>query len=810
MKRRHFLSGAAGIPSITQSPDDDRDRAQAPARPHKAEEHNFDLLVVGGGMAGLCAAIAAARNGVKVGLVQDRPVFGGNASSEIRVRPAGAARNLAWARETGIIEELMLEDLATNHARSNSHWDLILFNAVKREPNITTFLNTRVREVNAGGKKRRILSVRACQLATEKEFTFTASHYADCTGDATVGFLAGADFRYGCEPRAEYREPLAPVQGGGISLGATIGILARDTGRPAPYKAPDWVKPYRKPEDFGPGRGPSRGGYGKEFEGWWWLSVGHPYHQVHDTEAVRDELLRHVLGAWDYIKNHAPNRAEAANHVLEWVGMVPGKRESRRLMGDVVLTEQDCHQDRQWPDRVCYAGWDIDLHVRGNILNTADPPERALVDRNYRYWITVAPFTLPLRCFYSRNIENLWMAGRDISVSHVALGPVRVQSTTASHGQAVGSAAAYAIRHNLTPREAADPKGRHIARIQQGLLRDDLRIPGLRNEDPDDLALRAKARADSEAVLSFGGALPDAADWLERPLAQVFPVTHGRVDSVELYLKNREASAVEAAVELEEISRIWDRMPGKSAGSATISIPGRWQGWVKVELGARVTPNRPYRCSVRGPGSVGWAKAARFPTGTAAQFLHVSPGGCEPKNRKLPSFAPEELDLPAYRHWITAKSAARAIRVWPAPQPYGGANVNNGVAWPIDMPNLWISDPAAGLPQAVELDFGGIKDFDTAMIAFDTDLDPQANLNPPFWKAATCARDWRLYARVDGSWQLVHEEQNNYQRRRAVRFARVPASGVKLEILASQATGTGAEDSARVYEIRVYDSRRPG
>ncbi|HEU0138645.1 MAG TPA: FAD-dependent oxidoreductase [Bryobacteraceae bacterium] len=801
MRRRDFLSSAAAGPAVivpveaTQAADDPESRIQR-------EEHRFDVFVAGGGMAGVCAAISAARHGARAGLVQDRPVFGGNSSSEIRVRPAGSARNNAWARETGVIEEFMLRDLASNYAKCNSNWDLILYDAVRRQAGLTSFLNTRITEVKSAPTQnghRRIEAIHATQLATEKNFVFTADQYVDATGDATVGFLAGADFRYGAEPRSEFKEPLAPVRGGDVSLGATIGLMSRNIGRPVPYEAPPWVETYRRPEDFGPGRRVSRGG---DTDGWWWLSVGAPHHQVYDTPEVRDELLRQALGIWNYIKNYSPDKAAAANYALEWVGMVPGKRESRRLMGDVLLTEADCHQDRKWPDRVCYAGWDIDLHVRGNVLNRKDPPERAIIDAHYKHWITVAPFSIPLRAFYSRNIDNLWMAGRDMSVTHVALGPVRVQQTTASHGQAVGTSAAYAFSHKLTPRQTADPEGKHIRQVQQILLRNDVRIPGLRNGDVEDFARTATVKATSESPLAFGGVQPGEFRAFTTPLAQVFPVTHGRIDTLELYMKNAGTTA-ELQVEIQELERIWDRTEGKTVATAKVAMDANSEAWVPVPLNARVRPGRPYRCCVRGPEHVAWVQAAHYPTGTVAQFLHISPGGIEAKNRHLPSFQLDEIDLPPYRHWITQRGIARSLKVAPAPLPYAAANVNNGVAWPIDMPNVWVSDPAAGLPQSVEVQFEGERTVDTVLVGFDTDLDPQTNTKPPFWKPSTCARHWRLFVMAGGKWRNAYEEEDNYLRRRTATFDPIATTALKLEVLA-----TNGDPSARVYEIRAYDSRR--
>ena len=229
-----------------------------------------------------------------------------------------------------------------------------------------------------------------------------------------------------------------------------------------------------------------------------------PFHQLDDADALRFELHRHLLGVWNYLKHYAPERERFTNYALEWFGSMPAKRESRRLMGDVIFTEHDCHTDRKWPDGVAYSGWWIDLHIKKGLLNPTAPGERENTDDNYKHWIRVAPFSVPLRSFYSRNVANLWMVGRCLSASHVGLGPNRVQLTVGAHGQAVGTAAAYALGHDLSPRQAADPAGAHVANIRQQLLRHDARLLGVRNSDPDDLALGARASASSSMPLDFG------------------------------------------------------------------------------------------------------------------------------------------------------------------------------------------------------------------------------------------------------------------------------------------------------------------
>ena len=331
--------------------------------------HIYDFVVVGGGLAGICCAIAASRQGVKTALINDRPVLGGNSSSEIRVAPNGSAQFNAWTMETGIIEEILLKDRAQNHCQFtctgtvNSMYDLNLYNFVMKEENLDLFLNTSVRTVetetinnNSSIYGKSIKRVHASQQGSEKELTFIADQYADCTGDGTVGYLAGAEFRYGREARSEHNENLAPVEADDQVMGSTISILARDTGKSAPFIPPDWIKEYKTEEDIGLCR--NVGGLnGEQYSGFWWLELSNPYHTIDDSDEIRDELLSHLLGVWNYIKNYSENKEQASNYAIEWIGKLPGKRESRRLIGDVIVSEKNCRQSRKWPDRVCRSGW---------------------------------------------------------------------------------------------------------------------------------------------------------------------------------------------------------------------------------------------------------------------------------------------------------------------------------------------------------------------------------------------------------------------------------------------------------------------
>ncbi len=441
-----------------------------------------DVVVVGGGLAGVCASIAAARNGARVILVQDRPVLGGNTSSEIRVHAGGADHDGArpHARESGIIEEIRLHDAVHNQQLSNVVWDLILYDMVRRERNIELLLNTSCIDAVIATPQR-IGAVRAIRPCTNDEFTIEGEMFLDCSGDGWLGYFAGADFRMGREAPEEHGEPHA-MGPDGLTMGASLMWIARDYGREIPFTPPPWARrfltcdalPHRHP-DLTP-------------HGFWWNELGGKLDMTKDTERVRDELLATLLGLWDHIKNHCPKwREKARTWGLEWFGWVPGKRETRRLIGDHILTEMDLVEAVPFEDRVAHGGWPIDIHPPGGIYDT-QPPAMFIELRDI--------YSIPLSALYSRNIENLLFAGRCISATHVAMGSTRLAATGAAMGQAAGTAAAMCVQKGCTPRELRD---RHIRELQELLLKQDQYIPDLPAQDPEDLASQAKATASSYA-----------------------------------------------------------------------------------------------------------------------------------------------------------------------------------------------------------------------------------------------------------------------------------------------------------------------
>lgn len=422
--------------------------------------HTADFCVVGGGIAGMLAAISAARHGARVVLMQDRPVLGGNASSEIRmwIRGAHGDNN----RETGILEELALENIYRNPTLNYSIWDSVLYGITKFQDNLELILNCACCDAEMDGNK--IVSIKGYQTTTQQWHTVHAAIFADCSGDSVLAPLTGAQWRMGREASGEFGEDIAPAQPDACTMGMSCLLQARPTDHPVSYIPPKWANHYTK-DDF-----PFRMDLSSP-EAWihgnfWWIELGGTSDTIADTEALRDRLLKITFGVWDFIKNGGV--CDAANWELDWVGFLPGKRESRRYVGDYIMTQADVRDGGRFPDTIAYGGWTMDDHHPQG-FDTTEPPNI--------FHPAPSPFGIPYRAVYSKNIDNLFFAGRNISVSHTAFSATRVMATCGLLGQAVGTAAAIAVQNGLTPRGVYTEK---LALLQKTLMDDDCYLPRFR------------------------------------------------------------------------------------------------------------------------------------------------------------------------------------------------------------------------------------------------------------------------------------------------------------------------------------------
>ena len=427
--------------------------------------HNVDVCVVGGGLAGMCAAISAARHGAKVALMQDRPVLGGNGSSEIRMHVCGADRHNTRKnmRETGLVDEMRMENLYRNPTSSYAIWDTVLYEHVRFEPNITMLLNCSC--LDATANDGRVETITGWQLTTYTRHIVRAKIFIDCSGDGILAPLVGADFRMGREGRSEYNEPIAPLEADEKTMGLTLMFKAIEHPTPQTFVPPKWAYKFTSCDDLPDRHTFQRGGF-------WWLELGGEQNSIRDTETIRDELLRLIYGVWDHIKNHCVDKDKAANLALDWLQFLPGKRESRRYIGDHVMTQHDIEAGGNFDDVVAYGGWSMDDH------STAGFWCKKRGETPTIFHPAPSPYGIAYRTLYSRNIENLMFAGRVHSATHSAMSSTRVMATCAVMGQAAGTAAAMAIRLGITPRGV----NQHMHELQQTLLRDDCYLPGVKQE----------------------------------------------------------------------------------------------------------------------------------------------------------------------------------------------------------------------------------------------------------------------------------------------------------------------------------------
>ncbi len=445
-------------------------------------ELSADLVVCGGGLAGVCTALSAARHGVSVILIQDRPVLGGNASSEIRMGIVGAKQDQYC--EAGILEELQCKNFYYNPLQRYTLWDDVIYSTVVEESRIKLLLNTSVQDVVM--KNGRIAAVKAWNTNAYTAYTIKGKIFADCTGDGILR-LSGAEFRRGRELPSEFGEDLLAKGGDARTMGNSLLLQLRRCNDDKPFRAPDWAYHFTD-EDFDYDSPKStiegvRFNYKRlypEDNNFWWIEFGGTLDTIFDAPDIQFELKRIAYGVWEYMKNHPDGRCRG--YELDWIGSLPGKRESTRYIGPHILSQNDVLSGGHFEDVVAYGGWTLDDH---------DPEafhKKGIISREFT---TPGIFGIPYDCLYSVNIPNLMFAGRDISCTHMGLSATRVMGTCALLGQAAGTAAAIAIKKGVLP---ADIRKKHIALLQSTLEEDDCMLP-YRWRKPSPLTLQARISA---------------------------------------------------------------------------------------------------------------------------------------------------------------------------------------------------------------------------------------------------------------------------------------------------------------------------
>lgn len=749
----------------------------------KMEHVKSDVTVVGGGLAGVCAAVAAARLGRKVALVQNRPVLGGNSSSEVRVWVCGATAHGTnrYARETGIMGELFVENQYRNPDGNPYLWDLVILETVLAEPNITLYLNTDVHEVDASGEEdaRQITSVTGWMMGSERRIVFESPVYLDCTGDGLIGFLAGAKFRIGREARHEYNEEWAPVLADDITLGSTLLFYTKDAGHPVRFIPPSFAKDISR-TSIPLKRVIRSGDSGCHY---WWIEWGGELDIVHDNERIRDELWAVIYGIWDYIKNSG--KFDADSMTLEWVGSQPGKREYRRFTGDYTLNQNDIISQEPFADRVAFGGWSIDLHPPQGMYAEASGSKHMHADGNYH---------IPYRSLYSANVSNLLFAGRNISATHVAFGTTRVMATCAIMGEAAGTAAALCAEQGITPRELSRE---HTPLLQQTLLKQDASVLGVANADAADLARQAKVSASSYlsriAVESAGEGYG-----LDRDIAVLLPADPEISGTIEWLLDA--AQQTELKVEIWSTGRAENYVPAALEYETTVSVEAGGRQWVPVRVDWAPAQAQNAFIIVRRNPSVKLYLADRPLSG----MLALERGAAPVVSADLED---HDSSQPVVE-WSTKRLNRKVfcLRTSFVTSAYMPGHVIDGFRRPYGGPHLWLSE---ALEQDAEpwlvLEWTGKQQIREIQLIFNDDVQEDLiNLHhhrTPFEVIPELVRSYRLeYMDDGGNWVSILSELDNRKRKR------IHLLETALETRAIRITVTATNGSlfAEIIEVRAY------
>ena len=750
-------------------------------RKPRTENLDVDLVITGGGMAGTCAAITAARRGHQVVLVQDRPVLGGNASSEIRLWILGATSHMGnnnrWAREGGVIDEILLENLYRNPEGNPLILDTILLEKVYSEPNITLLLNTSVYDLEKKSADE-IEMVRAFCSQTSTEYHLKAPFFIDSSGDGIISFMAGAAFRIGAEKPDEFDEGFAPDHQYGELLGHSIYFYSKDTGKPVKFIPPSYAL-----TDIS--QLPRYRSFNLKDHGCrlWWVEYGGRLDTIHESEKIKFELWRIIYGIWNHIKNSG-EFPDSENLTLEWVGTIPGKRESRRFEGDYMINQKDLVEQRRHYDAVSFGGWALDLHPADGVYG--DQP-------GCNQWHTKGIYQIPYRCFYSKNIKNLFLAGRIISATHVAFGSTRVMATCAAGGQAVATAASLCLTNRWTPNELAKPE--KIGKLQQELLKSGQHIPHQILYDNTDLATIAGIESSSTFHLLE---LPFDGPWyqLEYPVAQLIPVQKGELPAFEILLNASEQTSLKVELRCSEdpsnytpeiilAKKEYLLQSGENQLTINFDTEAEEDGYLFFSIMKNEAVQ--IKCS------------SQRVSGLLTVFKKFNKAVSN-DGEQIP---PDHLGIDRFEFWVPERRPAGHNLAFKLNSPawvFNPEHIRNGINRPTITPNSWVADLEDKNP-ALTLNWEEEQSISKIVLSFDSDFDHALEstlLGHPERVVPFCIRSYTI---EDANGSVVYRCEENHQTNNIIIF-REPLKTRRLVIKPdhpSQVT------PAAIFGIRCYE-----
>lgn len=654
-----------------------------------------DLTVIGAGYAGICTAISAARHGLKVILVNDRDVAGGNASSEHRVSICGGATGNSsyYSREAGISDEIKLTIFHRNPRHVNKQdyhlTDMALLEMIQNERNILYYPGTCVYDCECEGNT--ITKVYAFKAKTQKDFEFVSPLYCDASGDGILAYKAGAKYRIGRESRYEFGESLAPETADSHVMGSSILFTVRREEEPVKFYKPvmayDFIRDGILPYFDRPSTGRELPQNGGPYNGTWWIEYGGLSDTISDANEIDLELKRLVYSYWDYIKNSG-NYPEADNLTIDWIAPFSSKRESRRFIGEYIMTQNDIQCSQDFEDAVSTGGWCLDIHDVGGIYGEENASAFGEVKSMYN---------IPLSIMYSVNVSNLFLSGRIISCTHVALGSLRVMQTLGAMGQAVGTAAVLCKKYGCTPEKVRKD---HITELQDMLQRDGQYIMGRK----EDCGLAAQATISASSEMKFESTRTDCEIRLNRGIVWIMPILKPHVSTIDFGVKNTSSSPVICQYNIFGEETIKNYRPGKLLAERSIEIPGNFEGYIKFLIDVDTEDNKIF-IEFKKNNYLSLLCSEMRLTGAPAFF---DDGKRLVQNGKVCS--------------INFKNAVGSDGM------YAATNVINGYSRPYGRPNCWISD--GNKNQWIELKFNEPKDIQEIQLYFNPQYETECFQKP--------------------------------------------------------------------------------
>ncbi|MDF1573232.1 MAG: FAD-dependent oxidoreductase [Bacteroidales bacterium] len=728
------------------------------SRELKTVENHYDVVVAGGGLAGVCASITAAREGARVALLNDRPVLGGNSSSEVRLWALGATSHMGnnnrWAREGGIIDEIMVENLYRNREGNPVIFDTVLIDKVMQEPGIDLYLNTAVFSVQKTGEEK-IEKIMGFNSQNSTIYAFSGEMFIDASGDGILSYQAGVPFRMGAENSDEFDEPIAVNKDDfGELLGHTLFFYSKRAEKPVKYVAPSFaLKDYNSIPKIHKVKA------GVDGCNLWWFEYGGQKDTVHETEEIKFELWKVAYGVWDYIKNSG-KFDNADQLTLEWVGLIPGKRESRRFEGNYMLRQSDIVEQKEHFDAISFGGWAIDLHPSEGIYSELDSCSQ---------WHSKGVYQIPFRCYFPKKIKNLLFAGRIISVSHIAFGSTRVMATTAHGGQAVGMAAAICVQKGITPEVLLKKEALH--QFQQKLLQTGHYIPGIANDLTHNLISSARIAASSSLSLSE---LPHNGGWekLVHSKAQMLPSPGGILPGFTIGV--RAGMKTELQVQLRISSKPGNHTPDILLKEENITLEKGVQQ-VDINFNTIVEEGKYLFLCLMKNENVEVALSLTRITGILSLYNQTN-GAVSNYGKQVP--APGS-GIDEFEFWTPKRrpnGLNMALMCSSPIQCFSPEQLLNGYNRPVAQPNAWVAEFDDEHP-VLELSWDKSQLIREVRLFLDSDYDhpmESVQMNHPEDRIPFCLRDYTL---EDEHGKEILRKQGNYQTMNSFLFSEPVQTG---------------------------------